>query len=110
MFILYTLAPILYRSASSVFYNLSLLTSSFFGLLIGLALFGYRPYWLYFVAFVIVIVGLVGYFWFSPEEGESPIEVARPAYANQVEEEGDEHVVGLAIGGLVHGRNRETTV
>lgn len=35
MFILYTTAPILYRMASSVFYNLSLLSSDFFGLLFG---------------------------------------------------------------------------
>lgn len=35
MFILYTTAPILYRLASSVFYNLSLLSSDFFGLLFG---------------------------------------------------------------------------
>jgi len=36
MFILYTTAPILYRLASSVFYNLNLLSSDFFGLLFGM--------------------------------------------------------------------------
>lgn len=35
MFILYTTAPLLYRLASSVFYNLNLLSSDFFGLLFG---------------------------------------------------------------------------
>jgi solute carrier family 35 protein F1/2 len=35
MFILYTVAPLLYRMASSVYYNLSLLSSDFFGLLFG---------------------------------------------------------------------------
>jgi solute carrier family 35, member F1/2 len=35
MFILYTVSPLLYRSASSVYYNLSLLSSDFFGLLFG---------------------------------------------------------------------------
>jgi solute carrier family 35, member F1/2 len=35
MLVLYTLAPLLYRSASSVFYNLSLLSSDFFGLIFG---------------------------------------------------------------------------
>jgi hypothetical protein len=39
MFILYTVAPILYRMASSAFYNISLLTSDFYGLLFGLFLF-----------------------------------------------------------------------
>ncbi|GAA5926954.1 uncharacterized protein JCM15063_000416 [Sporobolomyces koalae] len=62
MLFLYTLAPILFRLSSSPFYNLSILTSDFFGLLIGLRVFGYHPYWLYFVAFPIVLVGLVVYF------------------------------------------------
>jgi solute carrier family 35 protein F1/2 len=35
MFLLYTTAPLLYRSASSAFYNISLLTSDFYGLLFG---------------------------------------------------------------------------
>jgi len=25
----------------------------------------YRPFWLYFVAYVIIIAGLITYFWFS---------------------------------------------
>lgn len=36
LFIFYTTAPILYRLASSVFFNLSLLSSDFFGLLFGM--------------------------------------------------------------------------
>jgi hypothetical protein len=63
MFILYTVAPLLYRMASSAYYNLSLLSSDFFGLLFGLFLFHYRPYWLYFPAFAVVLLGLVVYFW-----------------------------------------------
>ena len=39
MFILYTVAPLLYRLASSAYYNLSLLSSDFYGLLFGLFLF-----------------------------------------------------------------------
>ena len=39
MFIFYTVAPILYRMASSAYYNLSLLSSDFYGLLFGLFLF-----------------------------------------------------------------------
>ena len=35
MIILYTVAPLLYRMASSAFYNISLLTSDFYGLLFG---------------------------------------------------------------------------
>lgn len=82
MFILYTVAPILYRMASSAYYNLSLLSSDFYGLLFGLFLFvstsasklrafakqtvqHYTVYWLYFVAFAVVILGLIIYFWHS---------------------------------------------
>jgi solute carrier family 35, member F1/2 len=39
LFILYTVAPMLYRLASSTYYNISLLTSDFYGLLFGLFLF-----------------------------------------------------------------------
>jgi solute carrier family 35, member F1/2 len=35
MFILYTVAPLLYRLASSAYFNISLLTSDFYGLLFG---------------------------------------------------------------------------
>jgi len=35
MLILYTVAPILYRLASSAYFNLSLLSSDFYGLLFG---------------------------------------------------------------------------
>ena len=35
MIILYTVAPLLYRMASSAYYNLSLLSSDYFGLLFG---------------------------------------------------------------------------
>ena len=43
MFILYTVAPILYRMASSAYYNLSLLSSDFYGLLFGLFLYVRPP-------------------------------------------------------------------
>ncbi|KAL1696572.1 hypothetical protein GGG16DRAFT_85007, partial [Schizophyllum commune] len=35
MFILYTVAPLLYRAASSTYYNISLLTADFYGLLLA---------------------------------------------------------------------------
>ncbi|KIJ63079.1 hypothetical protein HYDPIDRAFT_134817 [Hydnomerulius pinastri MD-312] len=80
MFTLYSLAPLLYRTASSSYFNIALLTSDFYGLLFGLFLFHYSPYWLYFPAFVVVILGLVIYFWHAtPEEqGESNVQI--PAY------------------------------
>jgi Solute carrier family 35 len=36
MFVLYTVAPLLYRLASSAYFNLSLLSSDFYGLLFGM--------------------------------------------------------------------------
>ncbi|KAI0051006.1 DUF914-domain-containing protein [Auriscalpium vulgare] len=83
MFILYTVAPLLYRLASSTYYNLSLLSSDFYGLLFGLFLFHYSPYWLYFPAFAVVILGLVVYFWHSTPEEQGHININPPAYVTR---------------------------
>jgi len=83
MFILYTVAPWIYRLASSAYYNISLLTSDFYGLLFGLFLFHYQPYWLYFPAFVVVIVGLVIYFWHSTPEEQGKLNPQAPLYVTR---------------------------
>jgi len=85
MLILYTVAPLLYRLASAAFFNLSLLSSDFYGLLFGLFLYHYHPYWLYFISFVIIIAGLITYFWHSrPEEqGGRILGVETPSYVNK---------------------------
>ncbi|KAG9083877.1 hypothetical protein FS749_005672 [Ceratobasidium sp. UAMH 11750] len=80
LFILYSVAPLLYRSASSVYYNLSLLSSDFYGLLFGLGLYHYHPYWLYFVAFTVIICGLVVYFWHSTPEDQGELNPKAPEY------------------------------
>jgi len=82
MFILYTTAPILYRLASSVFYNLNLLSSDFFGLLFGLFLYHYHPYWLYFIAFAVIIAGLVCYFWSATPESQGKVDPRSPSYVH----------------------------
>jgi len=91
MFILYTVAPLLYRSSSSVYYNLSLLSSDFFGLLFGLFLYHYSPYWLYFVSFAVIIVGLIFYFWSTTPENQGKLDPQRPSYVQprQPAESGD---------------------
>ncbi|KAK9469281.1 hypothetical protein V1512DRAFT_231564 [Lipomyces arxii] len=61
MLVLYCTAPILFRMSSAAFYNLSLLTSDFWGLLIGIKVFGYYVYWLYPVGFVFTIAGMIVY-------------------------------------------------
>jgi solute carrier family 35 protein F1/2 len=82
MYILYTVAPILYRMASSTYFNLSILSSDFYGLCFGMVLYGLKPFWLYFLAFVITLSGLVVYFWHTaPEEGK--VNSAIPAYVDK---------------------------
>lgn len=83
MFILYTVAPLLYRMASSAYYNLSLLSSDFYGLLFGLFLFHYKPFWLYFVAFAVVLLGLVVYFWSATPEGQGEVDPRAPDYVER---------------------------
>jgi len=80
MIILYTVAPLIYRSSSSAFFNLSLLSSDFYGLLFGLFLYHYSPYWLYFISFAIVITGLVVYFWHSTPEEQGILNPVPPSY------------------------------
>jgi len=93
MFILYTVAPILYRMASSAFYNLSLLSSDFYGLLFGLFLFHYKVYWLYFVAFTVVILGLIIYFWTATPEEQGKLDPRAPEYV-QRRRQNDSRAVG----------------
>ncbi|PFH51548.1 hypothetical protein AMATHDRAFT_142389 [Amanita thiersii Skay4041] len=83
MFILYTVAPLLYRLASSAYYNLSLLSSDFYGLLFGLFLYHYHPYWLYFIAFAVIIAGLITYFWYSAPEEQGVVDPQAPKYVNK---------------------------
>lgn len=96
MFILYTVAPILYRMASSGYYNLSLLSSDFYGLLFGLFLYHYQPFWLYFIAFAVVIVGLITYFWHSAPEEQGELDPKAPEYVSKRREElqGPQRIAG----------------
>ncbi|KAK4046333.1 hypothetical protein OIO90_006591, partial [Microbotryomycetes sp. JL221] len=75
MVALYTLAPILYRLSSSPFANISILTSDFWGLAVGLVFYNYKPYWLYFVAFAVIMLGLIIYFSVARPEDVAPIEI-----------------------------------
>ncbi|KAH7888884.1 DUF914-domain-containing protein [Phlebopus sp. FC_14] len=82
-FTIYSLQMVLFRLASSPYFNISLLTSDFYGLLFGLFLFKYTPYWLYFVAFAIVISGLVIYFWHATPEEQGTNDVQIPVYLRE---------------------------
>ncbi|KAF9779716.1 DUF914-domain-containing protein [Thelephora terrestris] len=93
MFIFYTMTPILYRMATSVFYNLNLLSTGFFGLLFGddntlrartpdnhMGLQNYPPFPLYFVAYPVIIFGLTFYFWSTSPEYEGKVDPQIPSY------------------------------
>lgn len=67
----YTLAPIILRMASAAFFDISLLTGNFWGVIIGIKVFGYTIYYLYPIAFVMIILGLVVYFLAGSMLGDS---------------------------------------
>jgi solute carrier family 35 protein F1/2 len=74
---------LLYRLASSAYFNLSLLSSDFYGLLFGLFLFHFEPYWLYFPSFTVVLLGLIVYFWHSTPEEQGTVDIQVPSYVTQ---------------------------
>jgi solute carrier family 35 protein F1/2 len=59
------------RLSSAAFFNISLLTGAFWGVIIGVKVFGYSIYYLYPIAFVMIILGLFLYFIMSSVLGES---------------------------------------
>jgi len=71
MLIFYSLVPILLRMASAAFFNISILTTNFWSVLIGTRVFHYVIHKLYPVAFVMIIIGLIIYFAFQNSLGES---------------------------------------
>ncbi|PHH54117.1 putative solute carrier family 35 member [Ceratocystis fimbriata CBS 114723] len=62
MIIFYTIAPFMFRMGSSAFFDISLLTANFWGVIIGVKVFHYTIHFMYPIAFVCIIIGLVIYF------------------------------------------------
>lgn len=69
--IFYSLAPLVLRMGSAAFFDISLLTANFWGTIIGIRVFGYIVHWMYPIAFVLIIVGLVTYFLAGSVLGDS---------------------------------------
>ncbi|CAM1506094.1 Fc.00g057350.m01.CDS01 [Cosmosporella sp. VM-42] len=67
----YTLAPLILRMGSAAFFDISLLTANFWGVIIGIRVFGYKIHYLYPIAFVLIIIGLVAYFLAGSMLGDS---------------------------------------
>lgn len=62
LFLFYTLAPLILRMGSAAFFDISLLTANFWGVIIGVRVFGLTVHFLYPIAFVCILLGLVTYF------------------------------------------------
>lgn len=58
----YCLAPLLFRLSSAAFFNISLLTMNFWGVVIGVEVFHYNIHWMYPIAFVLIIIGQLIYY------------------------------------------------
>ncbi|CAG8574028.1 10399_t:CDS:2 [Paraglomus brasilianum] len=71
MFCLYTGAPQLFRISSATFFNLSLITSDFYGLIFALFLFDQKMHGLYPLAYIMSIGGLIVYHIY-PESDPQP--------------------------------------
>ncbi|ODH13705.1 hypothetical protein ACO22_06980 [Paracoccidioides brasiliensis] len=71
LFIFYTLAPLLFRLASAAFFNISLLTANFWGVIIGIKVFGFSVHWMYPIAFVCIMLGQGIYYLAMQDLGEA---------------------------------------
>ncbi|KXN72585.1 DUF914-domain-containing protein [Conidiobolus coronatus NRRL 28638] len=58
MVLLYSLTPILMKLSSATFFNISLLSSDFYTLIIGLLAFKVPTHEFYYIAFTLVVIGL----------------------------------------------------
>ncbi|KKK18254.1 hypothetical protein P175DRAFT_0437059 [Aspergillus ochraceoroseus IBT 24754] len=83
----YCLVPLFFRLASAAFFNISLLTMNFWGVVIGVKVFHYTIHWMYPIAFVLIIVGQLIYYLGRRVLGE-----ARKPWLGQNQEHG---VAGL---------------
>lgn len=67
----YTLAPLILRMGSAAFFDISLLTANFWGVIIGIHVFGLSIHFMYPIAFVCIIIGLAIYFLSGSVLGDS---------------------------------------
>lgn len=95
--IFYTGAPIMFRMASAAFFNISLLTGNFWGVVIGVKVFHLNIHWMYPIAFVCIIGGLVVYFL-----GKSFMGEARKPWLGTNQERGEDGL-GTARRKIVRG-------
>lgn len=73
----------MFRLASAAFFNISLLTGNFWGTVIGVKVFGLHIHWMYPIAFVCIVGGLIIYF-----VGKSIMGEARKPWLGKDQERG----------------------
>lgn len=59
----------------------------------------YSPFWLYFPAFVVVLAGLVVYFWHATPEEQGALDPQRPSYLRgsaSVQEQSERSLAGAS--------------
>jgi solute carrier family 35 protein F1/2 len=110
----YCLAPLLFRLSSAAFFNISMLTMNFWGVIIGVEVFHYHIHWMYPIAFVLIIVGQLIYF-----IGRRVLAEARKPWLGSNQERGVvgiftakrkiEHAVPAVTGSDDHGRDHVQT-
>ncbi|KAI9752653.1 MAG: ferrochelatase hem15 [Chaenotheca gracillima] len=83
LFIFYTGAPLMFRLASAAFFNISLLTGNFWGVIIGVKVFDYNIHFMYPIAFVLIMLGLLVYF-----VGKKILDEARKPWLGEHQEAG----------------------
>ncbi|KAL1305860.1 hypothetical protein AAFC00_004012 [Neodothiora populina] len=62
LFVFYSLAPIVFRMSSAAFFNIGLLTGTFWGVIVGVKVFDYHIHYLYPIAFVLILLGHFVYY------------------------------------------------
>lgn len=87
LFIFYSLAPIVFRMSSAAFFNIGLLTGTFWGIVVGTQVLGYHIHYLYPIAFVLIIIGHFIYYGTEGVLGE-----AKKPWLGENQEDG---VVGI---------------
>ena len=83
LFLFYSLAPILFRLASAAFFNISLLTGNFWGVVVGVRVFHLTIHWMYPIAFVLIMLGHFVYY-----VGKSVLGEARKPWLGRNQERG----------------------
>jgi solute carrier family 35 protein F1/2 len=92
----YSAVPIVLRMASAAFFNIGLLTGNFWGVIVGIRVFGYTVHWMYPIAFVLIMLGHFVYYGTEGVLGE-----AKKPWLGENQEDGNDGI-GTARRQLEH--------